>query len=173
MTTTTIDCPTPKTGQPAPKGKPEAGVLSKLASAVARKSKPVPAAEENGNGIPAFLDRTKGLSPEQGKEEVRKLTANKKELTMPKPKIADPKAKAKAKQAAQARADGLRAGTKQAIMLDALIAAGDKGITEDALCKKLGGWKACAVTLRRVCDRTGTKLENREGRFYGRKGRKS
>jgi hypothetical protein len=51
------------------------------------------------------------------------------------------------------------AGTKQAVMLDMVLRK--EGATHDALCKKLV-WKSCRVTLGRVCDRAGAKLEHRK-----------
>lgn len=63
------------------------------------------------------------------------------------------------------RPDGLKAGTKLAKLLDAAVAAGPKGSTEDDLCKKLGGWKKCRVTLRRVVERVGGKLTTVDGRL--------
>jgi hypothetical protein len=63
------------------------------------------------------------------------------------------------------RSDGLKPGSKLAKMLDAAVAAGKDGITEEALCKKIGGWKACAVTLRRVCERVGAKCAKVGGKF--------
>lgn len=53
------------------------------------------------------------------------------------------------------RPDGLRTGSKQAVMLDLALAEG--GATEKAICTQLG-WKKCRVTLKRVCDKVGAKL---------------
>lgn len=58
-----------------------------------------------------------------------------------------------------ARPDGLRPGSKQAIMLD--LALRDEGATETAICKKLG-WKKCRVTLKRVAEKVGAKLESKK-----------
>ena len=58
-----------------------------------------------------------------------------------------------------ARPDGLRPGSKQAIMLD--LALRDEGATEMTICKKLG-WKKCRVTLKRVAEKVGAKLESRK-----------
>ena len=63
-----------------------------------------------------------------------------------------------------ARPDGLRTGSKQAIMLDLALASG--GATEEAICKELG-WKKCRVTLKRVADKVGavlTQTKNAEGK---------
>lgn len=54
-----------------------------------------------------------------------------------------------------ARPNGLRIGSKQAIMFD--MAAAPGGATEEAICAKLG-WKKCRVTLKRVCDKVGAVL---------------
>src|SRR5512146_1321619 len=64
------------------------------------------------------------------------------------------------------RPDGLREGSQQAKLLDAAVAAGAEGATEAELCKKLGGWKKCASTLRRVCEKVGAKcVRTNDGRF--------
>lgn len=57
--------------------------------------------------------------------------------------------------AAGARTDGLRAGSKQAILFDLVAAPG--GVTEAAACKKLG-WQKCRVTIKRVVERAGRVL---------------
>lgn len=62
------------------------------------------------------------------------------------------------------RPDGLREGSKGALMLDTAVAAGTKGITESDLCAAIG-WKKCAVTLRRVCAQVGAKCERKDGKF--------
>jgi hypothetical protein len=82
-------------------------------------------------------------------------------------KAAKAKARTPVKAAAKTtgRPDGLRTDSKQAKLLDAAVAAGAKGSTEAELCKKLGGWKKCAVTLRRVCEKVGAKVERADGRF--------
>ena len=72
---------------------------------------------------------------------------------------------AKPAQASGTRPDGLKAGTKLAKLLDAAVAAGTMGATEAELCKKLGGWKKCRVTLRRVVERVGGKLTTVDGRL--------
>jgi len=66
-----------------------------------------------------------------------------------------PAAKKKAKAPAGARADGLREGSKQAIMID--MALRGEGATEKAICKKLG-WKKCKSTLGRVAAKVGATL---------------
>lgn len=71
-------------------------------------------------------------------------------------KTAKAKARTAVKGATTSRPDGLREGSKQAVMLD--MALRDEGATEAAICKKLG-WKKCRVTLRRVADKVGAKLE--------------
>ena len=61
------------------------------------------------------------------------------------------------------RTDGLRTGSKQAMMLDLAMEPGGK--TEAELCAALG-WKKCRVTLKRVCDKVGatlTQTKNGEG----------
>lgn len=65
-------------------------------------------------------------------------------------------AKAAAKpRAAGTRSDGLRTGSKQAILFDLVAAPG--GTTEAAACKKLG-WQKCRVTIKRVVERAGRQL---------------
>lgn len=61
------------------------------------------------------------------------------------------------------RADGLRAGSKLAKMLDFAAAAPR---TEPEICKHIGGWAHCSATLGRVCKRVGAKMERKDGRFY-------
>jgi len=53
------------------------------------------------------------------------------------------------------RPDGLRTGSKEALMLDMVLKPA--GATEAAICKKLG-WKKCRVTLGRVCDKVSATL---------------
>ena len=53
------------------------------------------------------------------------------------------------------RTDGLRTGSKLALMLD--LALRPEGVTEPELLAALG-WKSCRVTLRRACDRAGAEL---------------
>lgn len=84
----------------------------------------------------------------------RKSTKTAKKAPAPKARTS-----VKAKTTAAARADGLRPGSKQAIMLD--LALRDEGATELAICKKLG-WKKCRVTLKRVAEKVGAKLESRK-----------
>lgn len=67
---------------------------------------------------------------------------------------APPKAAPKAP-AAGTRPDGLRAGSKQAILFDLVAAPG--GTTEAAACRKLG-WQKCRVTIKRVVERAGREL---------------
>lgn len=55
------------------------------------------------------------------------------------------------------RADGLKPGSKQAMLLDLVLQPGP-GKTEEELCKALD-WKKCRVTLTRVCERVGAKLD--------------
>lgn len=59
--------------------------------------------------------------------------------------------------AAGERADGLRTGSKQAVMLDMVLS--DTGATEAELCKALA-WKKCRVTLKRVCEKVGASLKS-------------
>lgn len=62
---------------------------------------------------------------------------------------------AAASPASSARPDGLRAGSKEAMMLDLACAPG--GATEASICKALG-WKKCRVTLKRTCEKAGAVL---------------
>lgn len=61
--------------------------------------------------------------------------------------------------AADGRPDGLRKDSKQAQMID--LALRDEGATEQAICKELG-WKKCRVTLKRVAEKIGAKLEGKK-----------
>lgn len=73
-------------------------------------------------------------------------------------KAAKPTAKAAAKKTSKVageRPDGLRPGSKQAMMVDMVLRK--EGATEAAICAKLA-WKKCRVTLKRVCDRIGAVL---------------
>ena len=79
----------------------------------------------------------------------KKKTSTAKARTSVKPKTAT----------TAARPDGLRPGSKQAIMLDMVLR--EEGATELAICKKLG-WKKCRVTLKRVAEKVGAKLESRK-----------
>ncbi len=63
------------------------------------------------------------------------------------------------------RPDGLRTGTKNAILLDAAIAAGEKGSTWEALAKKVG-WTRCTWALKNVCKITHAKLTEKDGRVF-------
>lgn len=83
--------------------------------------------------------------------------AAKKPAGKPAPKKA-PKTPAAAKAAPAApdgRPDGLRTGSKQAQMLDMVLAP--TGATEAEICKALG-WKKCRVTLKRVCEKVSATL---------------
>jgi hypothetical protein len=71
-------------------------------------------------------------------------------------KAAKPAAKENARTPVSGRPDGLRDGSKQAAMLD--LALRQEGATEAVICKALG-WKKCRVTLKRVCEKVGAKLE--------------
>lgn len=83
--------------------------------------------------------------------------------TAAKAPAAPKKEKAPTAPAAGERADGLRAGSKQAIMLD--MVSKPEGATEQELCKALD-WKKCRVTLKRVVEKVGAKMtsEKVEGR---------
>lgn len=67
---------------------------------------------------------------------------------------AKPTAKKVAKPSEE-RPDGLRPGSKQAMMVDMVLRK--EGATEAAICAKLA-WKKCRVTLKRVCERIGAVL---------------
>ena len=71
------------------------------------------------------------------------------------PPVASGTDKAATKPAAGKRTDGLRTGSKLALMLD--LALRPEGVTEPELLAALG-WKSCRVTLRRACDRAGAEL---------------
>jgi hypothetical protein len=70
-------------------------------------------------------------------------------------RAASPKAAAPKSPAAGTRPDGLRAGSKQALLFDLVAAPG--GVTEAAACKKLG-WVKCRVTIKRVVEKAGREL---------------
>jgi len=96
--------------------------------------------------------------PAIGEEEaMKKILATRSRLNTPEARTAEAKAAKKSK-AGAARTDGLRPGSKQAIMLDMVLNA--DGATENAICAKLG-WKKCRVTLKRVCEKVGAKLETK------------
>ena len=71
------------------------------------------------------------------------------------PPVASGTNKASTQPAADKRTDGLRTGSKLALMLD--LALRPEGVTEPELLAALG-WKSCRVTLRRACDRAGAEL---------------
>jgi len=117
--------------------------------------------------------KSAGKTAEPKESGVKKAAQAKQTLkkAAPAPKSAKPK-KATAKSAQTnartpvvARPDGLRLGSKLAKLLDAAVAAGPEGSTEKDLCKKIGGWEACAATLRRVCARVGATCERKDGKF--------
>lgn len=127
-------------------------------------------------GKPTAIKPPNAVKPS---DKVAKVPAGAKALKAPPKAPAKPAGKEAAKKPAKAakgakaptvaadfrnRPDGLRRGSKLALLLDAAAAAGKAGATEAELCKKLG-WKACAVTLRRVCDRVGAKCERKDGKF--------
>ena len=86
-------------------------------------------------------------------------------------KSAKGKSRTAVKGKTSARADGLREGSKQAQMLD--LALDPAGVTEAAICKKLG-WEKCSATLGRVCDKVGASLVRKDGKFFATmKGRRS
>lgn len=101
--------------------------------------------------------RAAGKAPEAQQQE----SAVKRKTTKTTKKAPTPKARTsvKAKTTAAARTDGLRPGSKQAIMLD--LALRDEGATELAICQKLG-WKKCRVTLKRVAEKVGARLEQKK-----------
>ena len=71
------------------------------------------------------------------------------------PPVASGPDKAPTHLAAGKRTDGLRTGSKLALMLD--LALRPEGVTEPELLAALG-WQSCRVTLRRACDRAGAEL---------------
>lgn len=113
------------------------------------------------------LARLKDLKPKQPKQETDMTTKTTAKKAAPKaakkpagkPATKTPrKGKAAAENArtpAGARPDGLRPGSKQAQMLDMVLAP--TGATEAEICRALG-WKKCRVTLKRVCEKVGATL---------------
>lgn len=111
--------------------------------------------------------RLKQLKTEQEKtmtKTAKKAPAKKPAAKAPKTTARKPAAKKagktpaavdNARTPAGARPDGLREGSKQAVMLDMVLAP--NGATEAEICKKLG-WKKCRVTLKRVCEKVGVTL---------------
>ena len=59
-----------------------------------------------------------------------------------------------------ARTDGLRPGSKMAIMIDMVLRS--QGATESEICKKIG-WKKCRVTLKRTAEKIGATLTHEKG----------
>ncbi len=132
-----------------------------------------------GRGLDAMMLGTEPLAapaPAQPQETTMKTAVNSKpkKTTAKKPATrkpaaakTTPKAKTTAsanartpvKPAADARPDGLRKDSKQAKMID--LALRDEGATEQAICKELG-WKKCRVTLKRVAEKIGAKLEGKK-----------
>lgn len=130
----------------------------------AKAPKPAKARKAKTLGEAAADDVMTLMTAPAGTDAVAALEKGAKQRKAPRaPKVAAPAEGQPA--AASSRPDGLRAGSKQALLLDAAVAAGSIGATEAELCKKLGGWKKCAVTLRRVCEKVGAKVERVEGRF--------
>lgn len=72
-----------------------------------------------------------------------------------KPPAAAKAPKATTTPAPGARADGLRAGSKQAVLLDLMLRP--QGVTEAEACKELG-WKKCRVTMKRTAEKAGASL---------------
>lgn len=66
------------------------------------------------------------------------------------PKVAAPKSRP-----TETRPDGLRTGSKQALLFDLVAAPG--GTTEAAACRKLG-WVKCRVTIKRVVEKAKREL---------------
>lgn len=150
-----------------------ANAKAAVADEAAPKTDPKPAAS-----APAKPDRTATVKTTQTKAKPTATATAKKPTTARRPaaKPAKPATKAagktmtaKAPTKGNARAnartpvadrpDGLRDGSKQAVMLD--LALHEDGATEQAICHKLG-WKKCRVTLKRVCDKVGAKLETKK-----------
>lgn len=103
---------------------------------------------------------TKAMTTKTAKKAPVKTTAAKAPKTTARKPAAKragkpPAAVDNARTPAGARPDGLRAGSKQAVMLDMVLAP--NGATEAEICKKLG-WKKCRVTLKRVCEKVGVTL---------------
>lgn len=103
--------------------------------------------------------KTKTTTKAAAKKTTRKAAATKKPASAKSPAAANARTPVKAKSTAATgdRPDGLRAGSKQAMMLDLVLR--DQGATEKALCAELG-WKKCRVTLKRVCEKVGAKLKS-------------
>lgn len=110
---------------------------------------------DGGLELPGFLKR-EVETPEQvaaRRAKFANLLGPDREIKTPKTPIA----KVAKASTANKRPDGLRVGSKQAVMLDLAIAG---WTTEATICAALD-WKACMVTLRRTCEATGYALERR------------
>lgn len=113
------------------------------------------------------LARLKDLKPKQPEQETdmtTKTTAKKAAPKAAKKPARKPAAKTprKGKAAAEnartpagARSDGLRPGSKQAMMLD--MALRPNGASEAEICQALD-WKKCRVTLKRTAEKVGATL---------------
>lgn len=118
-----------------------------------------------------WVPTAKELSRPSRAEFIRRVKAERKADAPPAAKKASKqeksvmsKTKSKARTPVGSAKSELREGSKQAKLYEAALAAGSKGATEADLCRKLG-WKKCAVTLRRVCERMGATVTRVDGRF--------
>jgi hypothetical protein len=133
-------------GKPGPKLLDEALNLGLLG--------PLPAPSDDLT-IPGFLKRgteTAEAAAERRARQAKDKGGADRVITMPKTAHGG---KAKGANAGLDRKDGLRSGSKMAMMIDMVLAPG--GATEAEVCKKLG-WKACLVTLKRTAEKGGYDL---------------
>jgi Protein of unknown function (DUF3489) len=111
------------------------------------------------NPTPPDSPRGKSKEATVTKKPTKKTTKKKPAKTAPKKKArvrtGTVAAEAGGAGGSSERPDGLRPGSKQAMMLDLAMMPGGK--TEAEICAALG-WKKCRVTLKRVCDKVGAVL---------------
>ena len=112
-------------------------------------SKPAPEGATQESTLKKTAPKKTAKTPKKASARKPAPKAARKAVKRPAPK------KAKKSAPAGTRPDGLREGSKQAVMLD--MALRPEGATEAAICKKLG-WKKCRVTLKRTADRVGATL---------------
>lgn len=123
------------------------------------------AAVEAGHPIQRAAEPKKPLTGKAARQAMRRADKALKAEERAAKRVASGKPAKVARKGAALRPDGLTEGSKNAVMLDLAMKAGKAGITEKAICAKLG-WKACAVTLKRVCERVGVTLTRKDGLFH-------
>lgn len=123
------------------------------------------------NGIPIFLKRGGDTSPEARDALIakhKKTTGPDRQIKNP-PNVTKKTNKGPAGPASQQRADGLKAGSPGAILVDTVCRK--EGATNEELCKAVG-WKQCLPAMKKYADKAGvtitTKKEKGEPtRYFG------